>query len=103
MERKFKQVEIQRRISFSNEVNASRLKVLTARDEVVTAVKTVVIIRCRKSDVSVVQGAMADAAKTFKAAMGKECKVELDKEKLPEIKIMLFGRSATRTHCDTDM
>jgi V-type H+-transporting ATPase subunit E len=179
MERKFKQVEIQRRISFSNEVNASRLKVLTARDEVVTAVKTVVmnelfklgepsssgykdlcsklvlqglyqlneplvIIRCRKSDVSVVQGAMADAAKTFKAAMGKECKVELDKEnlpakddaispcaggvklftpdfaiscdntldgrmdvvlaqKMPEIKIMLFGRSATRTHCDTDM
>eukprot|EP00277_Geminigera_cryophila_P014097 CAMPEP_0179449456 /NCGR_PEP_ID=MMETSP0799-20121207/33415_1 /TAXON_ID=46947 /ORGANISM="Geminigera cryophila, Strain CCMP2564" /LENGTH=228 /DNA_ID=CAMNT_0021242543 /DNA_START=70 /DNA_END=756 /DNA_ORIENTATION=+ len=179
MERKFKQVEIQRRISFSNEVNASRLKVLTSRDEVVNQVKTVVmnelyklgepssqgykdlcsklclqgmyrlneptvVIKCRKADVSVVQGAMVEAAKSFKSAVGKECKVELSPEnlppkddaiapcaggvklmtpdgnisvdntlngrmdvvlaqKMPEIKIMLFGRSATRTHLDTDM
>ena len=40
MERKFKQVEIQRRISFSNEVNDSRLKVLKSRDEVVNQVVT---------------------------------------------------------------
>jgi len=179
MERKFKQVEIQRRISFSNEVNDSRLKVLKSRDEVVNQVKTVVmnelyklgdpssqgykdlcnklvlqglyqlnettvLVRCRKSDASIVQGAMGDAAKAFKSAVGKEVKLELDKEslppkddaispcaggvklltpdykicvdntlngrmdvvlaqKMPDIKIMLFGRSATRTHIDTDM
>ena len=41
-------------------------------------------MRClRKSDASVVQGAMGDAAKAFKSAMGKEVKLELDKENLP--------------------
>eukprot|EP00918_Siedleckia_nematoides_P070405 GHVU01153741.1.p1 GENE.GHVU01153741.1~~GHVU01153741.1.p1 ORF type:complete len:191 (-),score=55.28 GHVU01153741.1:560-1087(-) len=174
-----KQVDIQRRISFSNEVNASRLKVLTSRDEVVNQVKTVVMnelyklgdastqgykelcqklvlqglyqlnedkvmVRCRKADASIMSNAISEAAKAFKAALGKECKVELDKEslpakddpidpcaggvkmfnadyqisvdntlngrmdvvlaqKMPDIKIMLFGRSATRTHIDTDM
>jgi len=179
MERKFKQVENQRRIAFSNEVNAARLKVLQSRDEVVNQVKTVVmnelfklgdansagykdlcqklilqgmyqlneavvVVRCRKSDVSIVQSAAGEASKAYKAAMGKECKVDVDKEnlpakddpaapcaggvrlftpdfaiscdntlngrmdvvlsqKMPEIKILLFGRSATRTHIDTDM
>jgi len=179
MERKHKQVEIQRRISFSNEVNKCRVQVLMARDEVVNQVKTVVmnelyklgdpasggykdlcqklilqglyqlnettiVVRCRKSDVSVVQGAMSEAAKAFKSAMGKEVKLDLDKEnlpakddslapcaggvklytpdfnisvdntlngrldvvlaqKMPDIKIKLFGRSLTRTHIDTDM
>ena len=42
-ERKQKQVEIQRKIVFSNEVNAARIKVLQSRDEVVSSVKSVVL------------------------------------------------------------
>ena len=179
-ERKQKQVEIQRKIAFSNEVNAARIKVLQSRDEVVSSVKSVVlgelsklgepsaagykdlcsklvlqglyalqetdaVVICRKSDVSIVQGVVKDAASQYKSATGKECKVEVSsatnlparddpvapcmggvkltnkagtitvdntlngrmevvlQQQLPDIKIALFGRSATRTHIDRDM
>jgi len=179
-ERKQKQVEIQRRIAFSNEVNASRIKVLNSRDEVVTSVKSVVMgelsklgdaaapgykdlcsklvlqglyalseaevsVICRKADVSILQGVVKKAADEYKAATGKACSVDVSttanlpakddqispcmggvrltnkagtisvdntlngrmevclSQKLPDIKVALFGRSATRTHIDRDM
>ncbi|EKX35382.1 vacuolar ATP synthase subunit [Guillardia theta CCMP2712] len=178
-DRKLKQVEIQKRIAFSNEVNASRLRVLTSRDEVVNQVKTVVmnelnklgdasapgykemcqklvlqglyqlmepavVVRCRKSDQGVVQGVLKDAANQFTNATGNKCDVTLDKDflpdkndptapcaggvklytpdhmiccdntlnarldvvlsqKLPDVKIALFGRSASRVHIDVEM
>jgi len=175
-ERKHKQIEIQKRIAFSNEVNAARLKVLQSRDEVMSSVKAVVsnelgrigdptnaaykdlllkltlqglyqmmepavVVRVRQSDSSVMQGVLKDAAAQYKQGTGKECTVTLDKDflnkrddplapcaggvklfnadyqisvdntlnarldvvlaqKLPDIKIALFGRSATRKHID---
>jgi V-type H+-transporting ATPase subunit E len=175
-DRKHKQIEIKRRIAFSNEVNASRLKVLTARDEVLSSVKAVVtnelakigdpsnsaykdlmlklciqglirlgedkvIMRVRQSDVSVAQGIIKDAASQYKSTTGKTVDITMDKEylpkkddaaapcaggcklfnhdlqiavdntlngrldvvltqKLPDIKVGLFGRSLTRKHID---
>mmetsp|Transcript_56607 Transcript_56607/g.138943 ORF Transcript_56607/g.138943 Transcript_56607/m.138943 type:complete len:231 (+) Transcript_56607:111-803(+) len=175
-ERKHKQIEIQKRIAFSNEVNASRLKVLQSRDEVLSSVKAVVanelgkigdssnaaykdlmtkltvqglyqmmepavVLRCRQSDQSLLQGVLKDAAAQYKQGTGKDVSITIDKEflpkkddaiapcsggvklftpdlqicvdntlngrfdvvlaqKLPDIKIALFGRSATRKHID---
>mmetsp|Transcript_44145 Transcript_44145/g.90113 ORF Transcript_44145/g.90113 Transcript_44145/m.90113 type:complete len:231 (-) Transcript_44145:276-968(-) len=171
-DRKNKQVEIKKRIDFSNEVNASRLKVLQEREAVVEKVKeavmqqlqaggdnkdmlsklilqglfqlkeSTVVVQVRKSDTSTATAAAKDAAANYKKAMGKDVKVDVDMQnflpdkndptnpcaggcklmtpdgrisidntlnarlnvvlaqKLPDIKIMLFGRSATRTHID---
>uniref|UniRef100_A0A7S0Y0G8 V-type proton ATPase subunit E n=1 Tax=Hemiselmis andersenii TaxID=464988 RepID=A0A7S0Y0G8_HEMAN len=175
-ETKHKQIEIKRRIAFSNEVNANRLKVLTSRDEVLTSVKAVVanelgkigepsnaaykdlmlkltvqglyqmmepavVVRVRQSDSSIANAIIKDAAAQYKSGTGKEVTITVDKEylpkkddtvnpcyggvklftpdfmtaidnslngrldvvlaqKLPDIKIALFGRSATRRHID---
>mmetsp|Transcript_43711 Transcript_43711/g.102828 ORF Transcript_43711/g.102828 Transcript_43711/m.102828 type:complete len:236 (+) Transcript_43711:157-864(+) len=177
-DRKNKQVEIKKRIDFSNEVNASRLKVLQEREQVVQKVKDAVmqqliasgepsqpaykemltklilqalfqlkedkvVVQARKSDSSVATTAAKDAAAQYKKATGKDCKVDVDPQnflpdkndpvnpcaggckmmtpdgrisvdntlnarlnvvlaqKMPDVKIMLFGRSATRTHIDS--
>mmetsp|Transcript_42348 Transcript_42348/g.84883 ORF Transcript_42348/g.84883 Transcript_42348/m.84883 type:complete len:236 (-) Transcript_42348:168-875(-) len=176
-DRKNKQVEIKKRIDFSNEVNASRLKVLQEREGVLDKVKDAVlqqlvssgepsqpaykemltklilqglyqlkedkvVVQVRKSDASVGATAAKDAAATYKKSTGKDCKVDCDTQnflpdkndpvkpcaggcklmtpdgrisvdntlnarlnvvlaqKLPDIKILLFGRSASRTHID---
>lgn len=167
-----KQDEIQKRIAFSNEVNASRLQVLQHREQVLDQVKeqvlqqlqsqgdgkdmlsklilqglyqlkeSTVVVCVRKSDTSNATAAAKDAAANYKKAIGKDCVVNVDMQnflpdkndptnpcaggcklmtpdgrisidntlnarlavvlaqKLPDIKIMLFGRSATRTHID---
>lgn len=175
-DRKHKQIEIQKRIAFSNEVNASRLKVLQSRDEVLSSVKAVVgnelgkigdpsnaaykdlltkltvqglyqmmepviVCRVRQSDSAVMSGILKDVAAQYKQGTGKDVQLSVDKEflpkkddavspcaggvklytpdfkiavdntlnarfdvvlaqKLPDIKIALFGRSATRKHID---
>jgi len=175
-DRKHKQIEIKRRIAFSNEVNAARLKVLLARDEVLSSVKAVVsnelskigdpsnaaykdlmlkltvqglytmndtnvVLRVRQSDVSVAQGIIKEAQSQYKAGCGKDVSITVDKDflpkkddpanpcaggvkllssdlqiavdntlngrldvvlaqKMPDIKIGLFGRSLTRKHID---
>lgn len=176
-DRKNKQVEIKKRIDFSNEVNASRLKVLQEREGVVDKVKEAVmqqlvasgepsqpaykemltklvlqglfqlkedkvVVQVRKGDAQVAGAAAKEAAAQYQKGSGKTCKVDVDSvnflpdkndpvnpcaggcklttpdgriavdntlnarlnvvlaQKLPDIKIMLFGRSATRTHID---
>jgi V-type H+-transporting ATPase subunit E len=176
-ERKHKQIEIQKRIAYSNEVNTARLKVLTARDEVLNSVKAVVVNECnkigeptnaqykdlmqklivqglfqiqetnivcrvRQTDTAVINAVIKDAAMVYKQGTGKDVSIVVDTkdflpkkddptkpcsggvklftpdgkiavdnsltarldvvlaQKLPDVKIMLFGRSATRTHVD---
>eukprot|EP00285_Hemiselmis_virescens_P005825 CAMPEP_0173385504 /NCGR_PEP_ID=MMETSP1356-20130122/8105_1 /TAXON_ID=77927 ORGANISM="Hemiselmis virescens, Strain PCC157" /NCGR_SAMPLE_ID=MMETSP1356 /ASSEMBLY_ACC=CAM_ASM_000847 /LENGTH=230 /DNA_ID=CAMNT_0014341331 /DNA_START=109 /DNA_END=801 /DNA_ORIENTATION=+ len=175
-ESKHKQIEIKRRIAFSNEVNSNRLKILTARDEVVSSVKavvsnelakigepsnaaykdlmikltvqglfqmmeTAVVMRVRATDVSIANSIIKEACAQYKSGTGKEVTITVDKEnlpkkddaispcfggvklltsdlqiavdntlngrldvvlaqKMPDTKIALFGRSATRRHID---
>eukprot|EP00123_Amoebidium_parasiticum_P010677 comp20243_c0_seq1/m.25301 comp20243_c0_seq1/g.25301 ORF comp20243_c0_seq1/g.25301 comp20243_c0_seq1/m.25301 type:complete len:226 (-) comp20243_c0_seq1:367-1044(-) len=168
-EKKEKQVDIQRKIVYSNELNKHRLQVLQAknnhvqalleeaRDRLVNVTKDAakyrkflsglilegcyvmldseILVVARKSDADVVKGLIPEVQGKYKEATGKDVKITLAQETLaenssggvivtsvdgrirceqtlekrldtiaqtmlPQIRIMLFGRSASRKHLD---
>lgn len=178
-ERKEKQIDVQKKISASNELNQSRLRVLKSRDDVINRLlvesqkrlarigvpgpayqsllvnlivqglvrlnEPVVQIVGRKEDVEMVRAAVEPAVEAYAALGGRKvtlsvdeknflppgphegykgpacaggvilsalngkiiCKNTLDarlglvfEQKLPEIRVKLFGRSKTRVHLD---
>ncbi|KAK3021884.1 hypothetical protein RJ639_047388 [Escallonia herrerae] len=80
-ERKEKQVEVRKKIEYSMQLNASRLKVLQAQDDLVSSMKEAaskellhsllrlkepaVLLRCRKDDLHLVNSALQSAKEEY--------------------------------------
>ncbi|XP_061631213.1 V-type proton ATPase subunit E 1-like isoform X4 [Phyllopteryx taeniolatus] len=81
-EKKEKQIEQHKKIQMSNLMNQARLKVLKARDDMITGfyqlLEEKVIIRCRQQDVEMVQVAVNKNIPIFKAAVKKHIVVQID-------------------------
>ncbi|XP_061532899.1 V-type proton ATPase subunit E 1-like isoform X2 [Phycodurus eques] len=81
-EKKEKQIEQHKKIQMSNLMNQARLKVLKARDDMITGfyqlLEEKVIIRCRQQDVEMVQVAVTKNIPIFKAAVKKHIAVQID-------------------------
>ncbi|XP_044773304.1 V-type proton ATPase subunit E 1-like isoform X2 [Neomonachus schauinslandi] len=88
-EKKEKQIEQQKKIQMSNLMNQARLKVLRARDDLITGLYQLLeprmIVCCRKQDFSLVKAAVQKAIPMYKIATKKDVDVQIDQETyLPE-------------------
>ncbi|CAK7299036.1 V-type proton ATPase subunit E 1 isoform 2-T2 [Lycaon pictus] len=88
-EKKEKQIEQQKKIQMSNLMNQARLKVLRARDDLITGLYQLLeprmIVRCRKQDFPLVKAAVQKAIPMYKIATKKDVDVQIDQESyLPE-------------------
>nr|KAF6367641.1 ATPase H+ transporting V1 subunit E1 [Myotis myotis] len=88
-EKKEKQIEQQKKIQMSNMMNQARLKVLRARDDLVTGLYQLLeprmIVCCRKQDFPLVKAAVQKAIPMYKIATNKDVDVQIDQEVyLPE-------------------
>uniref|UniRef100_W5L0X9 ATPase H+ transporting V1 subunit E1a n=1 Tax=Astyanax mexicanus TaxID=7994 RepID=W5L0X9_ASTMX len=83
-EKKEKQIEQQKKIRMSNLMNQARLKVLKTRDDMVTGfyqqLEPKVIIRCRKEDVALVEGAVQKNIPIYKETVKRNIEVSIDKD-----------------------
>uniref|UniRef100_A0A8W4F792 ATPase H+ transporting V1 subunit E1 n=1 Tax=Sus scrofa TaxID=9823 RepID=A0A8W4F792_PIG len=88
-EKKEKQIEQQKKIQMSNLMNQARLKVLRARDDLITGLYQLLeprmIVRCRKQDFPLVKAAVQKAIPVYKIATKRDVDVQIDQEAyLPE-------------------
>ncbi|XP_032260870.1 V-type proton ATPase subunit E 1-like isoform X2 [Phoca vitulina] len=88
-EKKEKQIEQQKKIQMSNLMNQARLKVLRARDDLITGLYQLLeprmIVHCRKQDFPLVKAAVQKANPVYKIATKKDVDVQIDQEAyLPE-------------------
>uniref|UniRef100_A0A7N5KBZ7 ATPase H+ transporting V1 subunit E1 n=1 Tax=Ailuropoda melanoleuca TaxID=9646 RepID=A0A7N5KBZ7_AILME len=88
-EKKEKQIEQQKKIQMSNLMNQARLKVLRARDDLITGLYQLLeprmIVRCRKQDFPLVKAAVQKAIPMYKIATKRDVDVQIDQEAyLPE-------------------
>uniref|UniRef100_A0A2K5Z9Q3 ATPase H+ transporting V1 subunit E1 n=1 Tax=Mandrillus leucophaeus TaxID=9568 RepID=A0A2K5Z9Q3_MANLE len=88
-EKKEKQIEQQKKIQMSNLMNQARLKVLRARDDLITGLYQLLeprmIVRCRKQDFPLVKAAVQKAIPMYKIATKNDVDVQIDQESyLPE-------------------
>ncbi|XP_054574647.1 V-type proton ATPase subunit E 1 isoform X3 [Eptesicus fuscus] len=88
-EKKEKQIEQQKKIQMSNMMNQARLKVLRARDDLITGLYQLLeprmIVCCRKQDFPLVKAAVQKAIPMYKIATNKDVDVQIDQEVyLPE-------------------
>uniref|UniRef100_A0A3B4YJ58 ATPase H+ transporting V1 subunit E1b n=1 Tax=Seriola lalandi dorsalis TaxID=1841481 RepID=A0A3B4YJ58_SERLL len=83
-EKKEKQIEQQKKIQMSNLMNQARLKVLKARDDMISGfyqlLETKVTIRCRKQDVQLVQASIQRNIPIYKAAVKNNLEVRIDQD-----------------------
>nr|XP_061812352.1 V-type proton ATPase subunit E 1-like isoform X3 [Nerophis lumbriciformis] len=81
-EKKEKQIEQHKKIQMSNLMNQARLKVLKARDDMITGfyqlLEDKVVIRCRKQDSEMVQAAVNRNIPIYKEAVKKNIVVKID-------------------------
>uniref|UniRef100_A0A2I3GMV5 ATPase H+ transporting V1 subunit E1 n=1 Tax=Nomascus leucogenys TaxID=61853 RepID=A0A2I3GMV5_NOMLE len=88
-EKKEKHIEQQKKIQMSNLMNQARLKVLRARDDLITGLYQLLeprmIVRCRKQDFPLVKAAVQKAIPMYKIATKNDVDVLIDQESyLPE-------------------
>ncbi|XP_055109235.1 V-type proton ATPase subunit E 1 isoform X3 [Symphalangus syndactylus] len=88
-EKKEKHIEQQKKIQMSNLMNQARLKVLRARDDLITGLYQLLeprmIVRCRKQDFPLVKAAVQKAIPMYKIATKNDVDVQIDQESyLPE-------------------
>ncbi|KAA8580296.1 hypothetical protein FQN60_005831 [Etheostoma spectabile] len=83
-EKKEKQIEQQKKIQMSNLMNQARLKVLKARDDMISGfyqlLEPKVTIRCRKQDVQMVQASIQRNIPIYKAAVKMNIEVRIDQD-----------------------
>ncbi|KAF3859272.1 hypothetical protein F7725_021671 [Dissostichus mawsoni] len=83
-EKKEKQIEQQKKIQMSNLMNQARLKVLKARDDMISGLYQLlepkVTIRCRKQDVQMVQASIQRNIPIYKAAVKINIEVRIDQD-----------------------
>ncbi|MEE6477992.1 hypothetical protein FKM82_011701 [Ascaphus truei] len=83
-EKKEKQIEQQKKIQMSNLMNQARLKVLKARDDLISGLYQLlepkVLIRCRKQDLALVKSSVQKNIPAYKAATKKDLEVGVDHE-----------------------
>uniref|UniRef100_A0A3B3ZEX7 Uncharacterized protein n=1 Tax=Periophthalmus magnuspinnatus TaxID=409849 RepID=A0A3B3ZEX7_9GOBI len=83
-EKKEKQIEQQKKIQMSNLMNQARLKVLKARDDMISGLYQLlepkVSIRCRKQDVQMVQTSIQKNIPIYKAAVKTNLEVRIDQD-----------------------
>ncbi|XP_061523417.1 V-type proton ATPase subunit E 1 isoform X2 [Phycodurus eques] len=83
-EKKEKQIEQQKKIQMSNLMNQARLKVLKARDDMISGLYQLlepkVTVRCRKQDVQLVQASIQRNLPVYKAAVKNNVEVRIDKD-----------------------
>ncbi|XP_030625383.1 V-type proton ATPase subunit E 1a isoform X3 [Chanos chanos] len=81
-EKKEKQIEQQKKIQMSNLMNQARLKVLKARDDMITGfyqlLEPKVVIRCRKQDLALVQAAVQKNIPIYKNTVKSNIDVQTD-------------------------
>ncbi|XP_006866683.1 PREDICTED: V-type proton ATPase subunit E 1-like isoform X2 [Chrysochloris asiatica] len=87
--KKEKQIEQQKKIQMSNLMNQARLKVLRARDDLISGLYQLLeprmIVHCRKQDFPLVKAAVQKAIPMYKIATKKDVDVQIDQEAyLPE-------------------
>uniref|UniRef100_A0A8D2CP46 V-type proton ATPase subunit E 1 n=1 Tax=Sciurus vulgaris TaxID=55149 RepID=A0A8D2CP46_SCIVU len=80
-----KQIEQQKKIQMSNLMNQARLKVLRARDDLITdllneLLEPRMIVRCRKQDFPLVKAAVQKAIPMCKIATKKDVDVQIDQD-----------------------
>ncbi|XP_070763006.1 V-type proton ATPase subunit E 1a isoform X3 [Enoplosus armatus] len=84
-EKKEKQIEQHKKIQMSNLMNQARLKVLKARDDMITAfyqlLEPKVTVRCRQQDVEMVQAAVNKNIPIYKEAVKSSIVVKIDLER----------------------
>uniref|UniRef100_UPI003AAECD32 V-type proton ATPase subunit E 1a isoform X3 n=1 Tax=Centroberyx gerrardi TaxID=166262 RepID=UPI003AAECD32 len=84
-EKKDKQIEQHKKIQMSNLMNQARLKVLKARDDMITGfyqlLEPKVTIRCRQQDVEMVQAAVNKNIPIYKDAVKSNIVVKIDQER----------------------
>uniref|UniRef100_A0A3B4T2G2 ATPase H+ transporting V1 subunit E1a n=1 Tax=Seriola dumerili TaxID=41447 RepID=A0A3B4T2G2_SERDU len=84
-EKKEKQIEQHKKIQMSNLMNQARLKVLRARDDMITGfyqlLEPKVTIRCRQQDVEMVQTAVIKNIPIYKEAVKSNIDVRIDQER----------------------
>ncbi|QOY39784.1 vacuolar ATP synthase subunit E [Cryptosporidium parvum] len=108
LKKKVKRLEVERAIARSTAINKARLKKMAARAQVLTEVvqqtrkkmceistnptllEPTVIVKCRKSDVSVVESAIPKAIKKYKEILQKECGVSMNVEAKVDKENFLF-------------
>uniref|UniRef100_A0A8I3X2Y9 Uncharacterized protein n=1 Tax=Callithrix jacchus TaxID=9483 RepID=A0A8I3X2Y9_CALJA len=88
-EKKEKQIEQQKKIQMSNLINQARLKVLRARDGLITGLYQLLeprmIVQCRKQDFPLVKAAVQKAIPMYKITTKNDVDVQIDQESyLPE-------------------
>uniref|UniRef100_A0A3P8TND2 ATPase H+ transporting V1 subunit E1b n=1 Tax=Amphiprion percula TaxID=161767 RepID=A0A3P8TND2_AMPPE len=83
-EKKEKQIEQQKKIQMSNLMNQARLKVLKARDDMISGfyqlLEPKVTIRCRKQDMQLVQASIQRNIPIYKAAVKTNLEVRIDQD-----------------------
>uniref|UniRef100_A0A3B5MFA1 ATPase H+ transporting V1 subunit E1b n=1 Tax=Xiphophorus couchianus TaxID=32473 RepID=A0A3B5MFA1_9TELE len=83
-EKKEKQIEQQKKIQMSNLMNQARLKVLKARDDMISGfyqlLEPKVTIRCRKQDIQLVQASIQKNITIYKAAVKNNLEVRIDQD-----------------------
>uniref|UniRef100_A0A3P9QI23 ATPase H+ transporting V1 subunit E1b n=1 Tax=Poecilia reticulata TaxID=8081 RepID=A0A3P9QI23_POERE len=83
-EKKEKQIEQQKKIQMSNLMNQARLKVLKARDDMISGfyqlLEPKVTIRCRKQDIQSVQTSIQKNIPIYKAAVKNNLEVRIDQD-----------------------
>nr|KAF6451695.1 ATPase H+ transporting V1 subunit E1 [Molossus molossus] len=83
-EKKEKQIEQQKKIQMSNLMNQARLKVLRARDDLITGLYQLLeprmIVCCRKQDFPLVKAAVQKAIPMYKIATKRDVDVQIDQE-----------------------
>nr|XP_061809320.1 V-type proton ATPase subunit E 1-like isoform X3 [Nerophis lumbriciformis] len=83
-EKKEKQIEQQKKIQMSNLMNQARLKVLKARDDMISGLYQLlepkVTIRCRKQDFQLVQASIQRNIPVYKAAVKNNLEVRIDQD-----------------------
>ncbi|XP_037668334.1 V-type proton ATPase subunit E 1-like isoform X2 [Choloepus didactylus] len=87
--KKEKQIEQQKKIKMSNLMNQARLKVLRARDDLITGLYQLLepemIIHCRKQDFPLVKAVVQKVIPMYKIATKKDVDFQIDQEAyLPE-------------------
>uniref|UniRef100_A0A2K6PP86 ATPase H+ transporting V1 subunit E1 n=1 Tax=Rhinopithecus roxellana TaxID=61622 RepID=A0A2K6PP86_RHIRO len=89
-EKKEKQIEQQKEIQMSNLMNQARLKILRARDDLITdllneLLEHQMIVRCGKQDFPLVKAVVQKAIPMYKIATKNNVDVQIDQESyLPE-------------------
>uniref|UniRef100_A0A3B5Q7M1 ATPase H+ transporting V1 subunit E1b n=1 Tax=Xiphophorus maculatus TaxID=8083 RepID=A0A3B5Q7M1_XIPMA len=83
-EKKEKQIEQQKKIQMSNLMNQARLKVLKARDDMISGfyqlLEPKVTIRCRRQDIQLVQASLQKNITIYKAAVKNNLEVRIDQD-----------------------